>query len=335
MEKLEVKSVKAIAAVVILIWGRYLISRLVSSANNKAQDPEDISSPDRTWLECASGNIYYTETDGAQDLPVLVFIHGLNSSSQQWYYQRLFFRERYRLVFIDLPGHGKSKKAKDLSIATLATDIRSILDFLNIKDAVLYGHSMGGNVVLEYCHQNLAPENIRGIIVHQSSYTNPLETCAGSSLLLRLQKPVIIPLLQIIKRYQYLFWAASIVNYLNGLSSLFFRYSFFTGKQSAAQLLFISRIAISCSPFTTAEGLLSLMRFESRSYLNRISVPALIIAGKDDRLVKPEASSYLSRQMTNAQLKLMKEGHQDLIENYEELNATLLAFISSVEEMKD
>ena len=89
--------------------------------------------------------------------PALVLIHGNSASS------RAFSRQldgplgaRFRLVAIDLPGHGASDDAKDPSLYTLrghAAAVRAAIDALGLADARFVGWSLGGHIALE-----LAPE---------------------------------------------------------------------------------------------------------------------------------------------------------------------------------
>ena len=80
----------------------------------------------------------------------LVLIHGFLGSSEMWKLQVNFFKNYFRVITPDIPGFGKSNKAKSYS------DIKSIakvlLDCLKEKDInkfYLLGHSMGGMIVQE------------------------------------------------------------------------------------------------------------------------------------------------------------------------------------------
>lgn len=334
-EKRKMMTVVKITSILMLLLGRYILSPLVSSTANKRK-PRRLRQGRAELVLCESGNTYYVEREGAADLPVLVFIHGLNSDSTQWFYQRFFFRRAYHLVFIDLPGHGRSPSAVDLSIRTLASDLHEMLLTLRIERPYLYGHSMGANVVLEYSGRGAAKIGLSGIIIHQCSYTNPLRTCLGARLFTALESPVILPFLDFVMRYSKILWVISFIQYLSGYTCLLFRYLFFSGKQSSEELLFISRLAVGCSPRTAACGLLALMKFEARAYLTTISCPTLVLGGEKDRLVRPHASSFIAEQINGAKVVLLREGHQDLIESPDALNYAVQKFIveSSSQGMK-
>lgn len=87
---------------------------------------------------------------------VLVLLHGLGSTKQDWAEQIPFFSKDYRVLAVDLRGHGKSTIPKDYGVELMCNDIREFLDKLNITKATLIGFSMGGAVAFEFAveHQD-------------------------------------------------------------------------------------------------------------------------------------------------------------------------------------
>lgn len=93
----------------------------------------------------------------------LVFIHGWCSNRAFWREQLDVMADKYRVVAIDLPGHGSSGRARqDWSIASFANDVMTVVEALDLKRVVLIGHSMGGLVSLEAAP--LLPERVIGMI---------------------------------------------------------------------------------------------------------------------------------------------------------------------------
>jgi pimeloyl-ACP methyl ester carboxylesterase len=77
----------------------------------------------------------------------LLFLHG-NSHSHKTFFKQfdsLFFKD-YRLVFVDLPGHGESTKVENYSLINFAQIISKFILTLNLSDVIIVGHSMGGHV---------------------------------------------------------------------------------------------------------------------------------------------------------------------------------------------
>jgi pimeloyl-ACP methyl ester carboxylesterase len=83
--------------------------------------------------------------------PPLVLLHGFLESSSMW--KRLVpeWSRRFRVITIDLPGHGKSHIIGHVHKMTdIAAVVEALLDKLNIENAHIMGHSMGGYVSLAF-----------------------------------------------------------------------------------------------------------------------------------------------------------------------------------------
>ena len=73
----------------------------------------------------------------------LLLIHGLGSSSRDWEYQVAQFSKLYKVILIDLRGHGKTSKPKGpYSIRGFADDVALFLEALNIKHVNILGLSI-------------------------------------------------------------------------------------------------------------------------------------------------------------------------------------------------
>jgi len=80
----------------------------------------------------------------------LVLVHGFLSSSKMWEPQIDFFKDYFRVIIPDLPGYGKSNKAKSHNtIQSIANLLLDCLGEKKIDKFHLLGHSMGGMVVQE------------------------------------------------------------------------------------------------------------------------------------------------------------------------------------------
>jgi pimeloyl-ACP methyl ester carboxylesterase len=115
-------------------------------------------------IDAPNGAIAFRESGG--EGPAAVLIHG-NSSSSRAFSRQLDgpLGERFRLIAIDLPGHGASDDARDRSAYSLpghARAIRAVVDALELGSAVFAGWSLGGHVALA-----MAPElaNARGFMI--------------------------------------------------------------------------------------------------------------------------------------------------------------------------
>jgi pimeloyl-ACP methyl ester carboxylesterase len=99
-------------------------------------------------FESQNTSVYYY--DSGRGDTTLLFVHGWCGNRGYWYNQINQFKDRYRIVTIDLPGSGQSAKTRtDWSVPAYAKDINALIDELQLNNVVLIGHSMSGAIVLE------------------------------------------------------------------------------------------------------------------------------------------------------------------------------------------
>lgn len=92
--------------------------------------------------------VFYQETGKGKN--ALVFIHGWTCNSNFWKRSIHAFPE-YRVVAIDLPGHGQSDKPQtNYTMEYFAKSIAAVMADAGIKRAILVGHSMGTPVVRQF-----------------------------------------------------------------------------------------------------------------------------------------------------------------------------------------
>lgn len=100
----------------------------------------------------------------------LVLIHGLGNRIQAWAPQ-LELASRYRLIIIELRGHGYSPKIEDIHVEAFAKDIIEVLDELGIDKAHFIGLSLGGIVALEICKR--FKHRVKSLVLCNTTYYIP------------------------------------------------------------------------------------------------------------------------------------------------------------------
>ncbi len=116
--------------------------------------------------------------------PPVLLCNGVGVSTFFWKYLVAGLRDRYRVIEWDYRGHGRSTLPRDvattdLSIERNARDAQTVLDALGITEpAVLFGHSMGCQVILEVHKQ--APERVRALVPMFGTFARPLDTFMDS-----------------------------------------------------------------------------------------------------------------------------------------------------------
>jgi pimeloyl-ACP methyl ester carboxylesterase len=80
--------------------------------------------------------------------PTLVFVHGWSCDRSYWNAQVKPFSQKYQVITIDLAGHGESGHERDdWTIESFGDDVASVVKKLGLKEVILIGHSMGGDVI--------------------------------------------------------------------------------------------------------------------------------------------------------------------------------------------
>ena len=101
-------------------------------------------------------------------IPTLIFAHGGACDRHDWNAQREGLGDRFRVVTVDLPGHGESDPPAAATIEALGRVIAALNFRYGRGEAILVGHSMGCRVILEAYRQ--APAGVVGFVFVDGSY---------------------------------------------------------------------------------------------------------------------------------------------------------------------
>jgi len=102
------------------------------------------------------------EIYGEGEIP-LIFVHGWCCDSRYWKEQIPYFSSKYKIVLIDLAGHGHSSSERsNYSMESFGEDVKAVINAIGSKNNILIGHSMGGPVVAETA--KLIPEKVVALI---------------------------------------------------------------------------------------------------------------------------------------------------------------------------
>jgi pimeloyl-ACP methyl ester carboxylesterase len=97
-----------------------------------------------------SNNVHIDYTDTGSGDTTLLFVHGWCINKSYWADQIAHFSKMYRVVAIDLPGFGKSgRNRKVWNTTAFGEDIKNVITQLDLKNVVLIGHSMAGDIILQ------------------------------------------------------------------------------------------------------------------------------------------------------------------------------------------
>lgn len=118
------------------------------------------------------GTITFSDTGKGR---VVVLLHGFLGSHKIWESTIRNLSKSYRVIAIDLPGHGGSENFGYVhTMELMAKSVKAVMDFLRLKKYVIIGHSMGGYAALAFA--DLYPDNLKGLcLYHSTSYADSEE----------------------------------------------------------------------------------------------------------------------------------------------------------------
>jgi len=132
----------------------------LSGSVSKAQIQERMTAKQITIRDKQVEINYFQEGQGNT---TLLFLHGWCIDATYWENQVEYFSKNYNVYAIDLPGFGKSKAERiSWTIEEYANDVTAFIDTMNLKNVVIIGHSMAGEIMLQTALTN--NPKIAGII---------------------------------------------------------------------------------------------------------------------------------------------------------------------------
>jgi pimeloyl-ACP methyl ester carboxylesterase len=242
-------------------------------------------------------DLYYELYAHPNPRKTIFFIHGFLSSC--FCFRQLIpsLNKQYQIISVDMPPFGKSGKSKKFvySYNNIAKTMIGLLDFLEIEEVVLIGHSMGGQICLNMMHEQ-SDRFERAVLLASSGYLQKARRWAVA--------------------LSYLPFSSSFVKkqlvrtggVQGNLESVIYDTSIITEEMKEGYL----------QPFLTDEGIFSalakLLRDRegdlSSDELNNIKKPCLLIWGKEDKIVPLSVGNRLEKDLPNASLIVLEEtGH--------------------------
>src|SRR4051812_21693157 len=132
---------------------------LATARGNEIPNPLD-KSPSR-FARSGDSKVHYKSL--GEGTTAVVFVHGWCCDHTVWRAQAFAFDGRVRMLFVDLPGYGKSDQPKiDYTMDVFADGVDAVLRDAGVQSAVLVGHSMGTPVVRQFYRRQ--PAKTKGLV---------------------------------------------------------------------------------------------------------------------------------------------------------------------------
>ena len=247
---------------------------------------------------------YETRGEGSR---TVVLLHGLLLSKKMHRpLAKALAARGYRVVSLDLLGHGDSDKPTDMtahSMQLYGAQVLGLLDHLGVDQAVVFGTSLGANTALELAA--LAPERVRGMVIEMPVLDNAILGAGVAFLPAMLAMRLATPLLQ-------------------ATSLLAKRIP--TGRVLALDALMDWPRGEPLPSLAVLQGLFFGRIAPPRSVRRTLSPPALVIGHPNDPVHPFTDSDELVRELPNARL-LEAESIIELRVRPERLTAEIAAFV--------
>lgn len=258
--------------------------------------------------------LHVVETGNPGGRPI-VFIHGLSQCWLQWSRQlNSTLGENYRLVALDMRGHGLSDKPRDGygDSKQWADDLKSVIQALNLKQPVLSGWSYGPLVCLDYI-RHYGEDQIGGL-----QFVGAV-TKLGSEEATSVLTPEFLSLVP-------QFFSPDTETSVRGLEGLL-RLCFAQELPPSEHYLMLG-YNVSVPPYVR-QGMLS-RSFDNDDLLPSLRKPVLITHGATDAIVRRAAVDQHKAAIPHAQVHLAETGHAVFWDDSAGFNSRLRAFCESL-----
>jgi pimeloyl-ACP methyl ester carboxylesterase len=258
----------------------------------------------------------------------VVLLHGVTLQWWVWGAQFNTLADRYRVLAWDMRGHGRSTAGRDgVTLEAVADDLATLLEDLDLHDALVVGHSMGGMALGRFCVRH--PD-----LMH--------ERCAGLMFLATSAAPVALPaivgggagLVNLAQRFTTAGMRAPRLRYGwpdTAATALFLRAAF--GRRASGRAVDeVRRMIAELPPETAVEAGSAIASHDVREDLHHVEVPSLVVVGDADLLTPPAHARGVAAAVPGSQLRVLAGvGHQVMQEDPE----ALASLIDELAELAD
>lgn len=252
-------------------------------------------------------DIYFSDSGKGK---TIVLLHGFLESSEIWNRLPNDFSDPFRIVAIDLPGHGKSGTMDDLSMEKIADSVKAVLDYCDIEQCLMVGHSMGGYAALAFAEKY--PDLLKGLVLFHSQAAADTEEA-------KMNRTRTIRIVTDDR-------AGFITSFIPDLFA----------RASVSKFSEAIEDQKSIAHQTSNEGIIAALkamkeRNDSRTLLENLKVPVLFIAGKEDKRIPVGLITTQAALPRHAELLLLSGvGHMGFIEAPEIIFPALKCFAKRV-----
>jgi 3-oxoadipate enol-lactonase len=222
--------------------------------------------------------------DGPADAPVVVLLHAIGTDAMLWSPQWPVWSQAFRVVRIDLPGHGASAPPQGQPVlADYAHQVCEVLDGLHVERAAIVGISLGGMVAQALALRH--PSRTWALVLaHTSARTEA-------------------PVRDIWDRRLEQFARHGLAAQAPATLERWFTRAF--AEASPLTLEWLAAQIRATHPTGYVAAVRAIQGLDHLERLHEIKVPVLVIAGEADSAVPPAAAAAMAERITGARLVVL------------------------------
>ena len=237
--------------------------------------------------------LHVTDTGAGQPL---LFVHGLALTHEVWLPQIRALRDRYRVLTLDIRGHGESGPGVEGYSPTLfGEDVAAVVTSLDLRDAILIGHSLGGTNIAQFCadYPDVARARVAGL-VFVGTFAAAI---AGEGFLRQRFGPLNTRLMAATmgrRKQRDRPPSGQLVVAMTKRS--------FGGSAEPSDIARLIEIGTRTAPSVAAACALGNLSYDVAARLHDVDVPALVVVGSKDRTAPPRSARRLAAALPHAEL---------------------------------
>lgn len=302
-------------------WSLHRAARNIKARRNPELDalyelPTDVTHHDIPSAD--GGSLHVIERGHGRPL---VLIHGITLQAAVWSPQLHGLADRYRVLALDVRGHGRSRAGHDgFGRKVAARDVATVLDHFDLRRAIVVGHSMGGMILMEFAGDfpDLLEERVAGLVFMDTAAYQllpkpalPVAQALGRRVKGRYERGRPVPQRQMGE---------------DDLSWVTARLAF--GEQpSRVAVDQVRRFLEEVPQSTSLPSGIDLLDHDAREALAATKTPSLVLVGSRDLLTPVFAARRIARFLPYARLEVLPgAGHQLMQERPREVAALLDEF---------
>jgi 3-oxoadipate enol-lactonase/4-carboxymuconolactone decarboxylase len=234
--------------------------------------------------------LLYTQISGREDAPWLVLMHSLGATHRLWDVQMPAFEQQFRVLRLDLPGHGASPLPASIGLDAMADAVLETLESHGVDQAYFCGLSLGGVVAQAIALKH--PGRVLGLVLANTGAKVGSAQVWGDRV-------------EAVR-------SAGVASLIPALISRWFTPPFTQAHPGRVRAM--AEILEGANPQGYIMACESLAQADLRQAIHAIKAPTLVIAGEEDLTTPVSDSEFLAATISGARLTILKAAHISNIE---------------------